>query len=117
MVLAVDTQFSFSVEEINSVGLKSGFLSFLAELTLSSNFCEMVDLIVLAAGISIASVAALLASILLDLVVVEEADELVDEEEELDEVEDEEYVLLSESESLSVVVCPGMLPVVESVSV
>ena len=89
----------------------------MAAWTLSSNFFEIVDLIVFAAGTSIASVAGLLASIVglgatvvVVVVVVVEAAEELEEDEDVDE--DEEQVLLSESESLSVVVCPGMLPAV-----
>ena len=102
MVLALDTQSSFSVHEMNSVGLKSGFLASLAALVLSSIFLEMVDLMVLAAGISMSLLAGLLASMLLGLT--EEAVELVDEDEVVEEEDEEEQVLLSESESLKLVV-------------
>ena len=114
----MDTQSSFSVVEMNSVGLKSGFFANLAELTLSSNFFEIVDLIVLAAGTSIASGAARFASMVEALGfadVVEEVAELEEDDDEDEDDEDAEQVLLSESESLKVVVCPGMLPVVVSV--
>ena len=118
MVLAVDTQFNFSVVEINSVGLKSGFFASLAAWTLSSNFLEIVDLMVFAAGTSISSVAVLFwsmvdlagaAVVVVVVVVVEVVEELEDEDEDDEEVE-EEQVLESESESLWFVVCPGMLP-------
>ena len=116
MVLAVETQSNLSVQVMNSVGLKSGFLAVLMALVLSSSFWEMVDLMVLAAGSSISLAAGLLAFIALGLL--EEVDEAEELEEDEDEVEDEaeEQLLLSESESLLVVVCPGMLPVVLSVS-
>ena len=76
MVLAVETQSSFSVVEINSVGLNSGFLASLTALALSSTFLVMVDLIVLAAGTSMSAVADLLASIFGLTEVVVEAEEL-----------------------------------------
>ena len=124
VVRALETQFNLSVVEINSVGLKSGFLAALAELTLSSYFCEMVDLIVFAVGTTMAFGVARLAlgSMLLvgEVVVVVdlvEAEELVEVEDEVDVEELEEQVLQSESESLLAAVCPGMLPVVVSVSV
>ena len=100
MVRAVETQSSFSVQEINSVGLKSGFLASLAALALSSTFWVMVDLMVLAAGISMSLEAGLLASIFFLVVeVVEDAEELEVEVEDEDD-DDDEQVLLSESESL-----------------
>lgn len=48
---------------------------------------------------------------------VEDAEELEEDEDEVEDEDDVEQVLLSESESLRVDVCPGMLPVVVSVSV
>ena len=105
----------------NSVGLKSGFLAILAALTLSSNFCDIVALIVLLLGTSIMSSADLLlllfpgilgCSGVVDLVLAAELDEL----EELDEEDDEdEHELESLSESVCLSVCGGMLPVSESV--
>ena len=117
MVLAVETQSSLSVHVMNSDGLKSGFFAVLMALDLSSSFLEMVDLMVLAAGTSISLAAGLLPFIALGLVdVVEEAEELEEDDDVVDD-EDDEQVLLSESESLcEFVVCPGMLPVVLSVS-
>ena len=72
---------------------------------------------VLAAGISMSLEAGLLASIFFLVVeVVEDAEELEVEVEDEDD-DDDEQVLLSESESLCMLVeCPGMLPVVVSVS-
>ena len=105
--------------DINSVGLKLGSLASLAAFTFSSYLVEMVDLIVFAAGTSIASGAALFES-MVDFVgtgVVEDVEELEEVEDELEDEDDVEQVLLSESESLSVVECPGMFPVVLSVSV
>ena len=55
VVLALDTQFKSSSVETNSVGLNSGFFAARAALTFSSNFCETVALMDLAAGRSIPS--------------------------------------------------------------
>ena len=105
------------MQEINSVGLKSGFLASFAALALSSTFWVMVDLMVLAAGISMSLEAGLLASIFFGIVDVAEDAEELEVVVEDDEDDDDEQVLLSESESLCVLsVCPGMLPVVVSVS-
>ena len=95
MVLALDTQSSFSLVEMNSVGLKSGFLAAFAELTLSSYFWEIVERIVFPAGISMAS-AALLLPFMVEVVEVDEA-ELEEEDDELEE--EDEQSLVSESES------------------
>ena len=86
-------------------------------LDLSSIFLEMVERMVLAAGTSISLAAGLLPFIALSLLErVEQADELDEDEEDVED-ELEEQVLESESESLCVVVvCPGMLPVVLTVS-
>ena len=73
-----------------------GSLATLAAVTLSSNFCEMVDLIVFPAGISISSPVRLLVLLMATCV------ELAEDEEEVELVEDdevEEQVLQSESES------------------
>ena len=114
------TQSNFSVVLTNSVGLKSGFFAAFAALTLSSNFFDTVERIVLLAGISIISSAVLL---LLEVILGEpgvawEGVDTEDELEDLDEVEDEdeeddELESLSESECLSV--WGGMLPVCVSV--
>ena len=116
--LAVETQSNLSVQVMNSVGLKSGFLAVLMALDLSSIFLEMVERIVLAAGTSISLAAGLFPFIALALLErVEQADELDEVEEDVED-ELEEQILESESESLcELVVCPGMFPVVLSVSV
>ena len=101
---------------MNSVGLKSGFFASLTALVLSSTFLEMVDLMVLAAGISMPLGAGLL-SVILGLVWVEEVVELEDDDEVEVEEDKEEQVLQSESESLGFALCPGMFPLVMSVSV
>ena len=106
------------MQEINSVGLNSGFLASLAAFILSSIFLVTVDLMVLAAGTSMSLAAGLLASIAEGLMDVVDVVEELEEDEELVVHEEDEQELLSESESLCVcVVCPGVLPVVKSVSV
>ena len=96
-------QFKSSLDEINSVGLNSGFLAALRVLSLSSNFWDTVERIVLAGGISISSVGRL--PLVAIVVGGRDGVEVLDEVVAVDEIDVEEQQLSeSESELLSVVI-------------
>ena len=96
VVRALQTKSRGSSPETNSVGLNPGFFAFFPCRIFSSSLAEMVDLIVLATGMSMPSPPRLPLAFMLELDLTEAS-----EDEELLEDEDEDVEEVDESESVS----------------